>query len=118
MFVQNLIFTIESSIILTSGAFIQGWEFALLLKIALQKRTKGRIRYLQMKKNFICKGKHCLQTCKDDKKSFTIFAGNLGNILRGTVPKYKKSRRLDDTIGFEKLTRPVGQKTLFSVGLK
>ena len=82
------------------------------------KKNKRANQVSANEKIFICKGKHCLQTCKDDKKSFKIFAGNLGNILRGTVPKYRKSRRLDDTIGFEKLTRPVGQKTLFSVGLK
>ena len=51
---------------------------------------------------FICKGRHCLQTWKDDGKILENFAGKPGKYLRGKEPNI--ASRLSDTNRWEKLT--------------
>ena len=48
---------------------------------------------------FICKGEHCLQTWKDDRKIFNNLAGKPGRIFARQRAKYSKSWWLNDTIG-------------------
>ena len=87
----------------------------------LRSHTQIVLVFLQMKTYFFCKGKHCLQTCKDDKKPLK----KSGKSGRRKAPDYSKSwwvtwwynwtREIDF---FRTPTRPVGQKKLFFVRLK